>query len=507
MRPFHWVRLPPYKLTNTIWDTRDGGPPVEGGVDLSPAAATPKVSGNAMRSSFFGFGSSKSLTKGNAKKDKYGSIPPAGAPDASPDGETGLSRNESSESQPLDLEEIEALFGMPTAGGMGGPGDMKLARSASMAGGMPGLRRQSTFGAADGLTSPNGVTLLPVKRANNVEIALSRLRLSNDEIKLAILHPTLTADEAGADSSSSLLGIGGLMFGAAPAASGKGRGSLKGPRPPQLRPQLSVENVAALLGVLPSAEELELVRSASTSDTCLGRVERFFLCLDEIYAPEQRLRSIQVTQQFDERAERLSAHASSLREACAQLQGSIKLRQLLKLVLRVGNFINGASPRGCALGFRLTDLEKVRQVRSADQGTTLLAYIARLPPIRSAAWLKDLKDVQLPAVFAARGLEVNELRPELSALRQQFELADGTRSMLEERTAVAKEEAASKGKKAVPDDPLAVLLQTFCVERRTRLEVLGETVNAAEADLRATALWLAEPANSTVEQLLVPIAS
>ncbi len=28
----------------------------------------------------------------------------------------------------------------------------------------------------------------------------------------------------------------------------------------------------------------------------LGRVERFFLCLDEIYAPEQRLRSIQVTQ-------------------------------------------------------------------------------------------------------------------------------------------------------------------------------------------------------------------
>ena len=47
----------------------------------------------------------------------------------------------------------------------------------------------------------------------------------------------------------------------------------------------------------------------------LGRVERFFLCLDEVYMPEQRLRAIQVTQQFDERAERLQAHATSLRNA------------------------------------------------------------------------------------------------------------------------------------------------------------------------------------------------
>ena len=58
----------------------------------------------------------------------------------------------------------------------------------------------------------------------------------------------------------------------------------------------------------------------------IGRVERFFLCLDEIYAPEQRLRSIQVTQQFDERAERLLAHASSLQNACKQLKESVKLR-------------------------------------------------------------------------------------------------------------------------------------------------------------------------------------
>ena len=52
----------------------------------------------------------------------------------------------------------------------------------------------------------------------------------------------------------------------------------------------------------------------------------------------------QVTQQFDERAERLLAHASSLQNACKQLKESVKLRRLLKLVLRVGNFFERCEP-------------------------------------------------------------------------------------------------------------------------------------------------------------------
>ena len=188
------------------------------------------------------------------------------------------------------------------------------------------------------------MTLLPVKRANNVEITLSRMRLSNDEIKTAILDPT--GQEALASPSSSKGAASSKAHGEANLRNGQ-HGEAKGESPP-LRTQLSAENVAALLGVLPTAEELELVRahaaemaSKGVGGGPMGRVERFFLCLDEIFAPEQRLRSIQVTQQFDERAERLSAHAASLSAACEQLHASKKLKQLLKLVLRVGNFRNG----------------------------------------------------------------------------------------------------------------------------------------------------------------------
>ena len=78
-----------------------------------------------------------------------------------------------------------------------------------------------------------------------------------------------------------------------PAAAGKWGGATKKLR---LRPQLTPENVSALLGVLPTSEESDLVRSHAAelkakgiTSGPIGRVERFFLCLDEIYAPEQRL--------------------------------------------------------------------------------------------------------------------------------------------------------------------------------------------------------------------------
>ena len=44
-------------------------------------------------------------------------------------------------------------------------------------------------GAGDTGTAGGTITLLPVKRANNVEIALSRLRISNDEVRIRAPHP------------------------------------------------------------------------------------------------------------------------------------------------------------------------------------------------------------------------------------------------------------------------------------------------------------------------------
>ena len=112
-----------------------------------------------------------------------------------------------------------------------------------------------------------------------------------------------------------------------------------------------------------------------------GRIERLFLAFGQVGEVEARLRSIQVTQHFDERRERLANHTKTLRDACEQVRASPKLRTLLKLILTIGNYLNGASARGGAYGFRLADLEKLRHVRSTNLNTTLL-----LPGQAAAGW-------------------------------------------------------------------------------------------------------------------------
>ena len=246
----------------------------------------------------------------------------------------------------LNLPELDSIFGL-----------QQHANSAV-------LSSRKSFGPSDG--DGAATTVLPPKRASNVEIVLTRMRLTNDQIKSAILLPT--------------------------AADGS------------LVPVLTAENVATLLTVLPTLEELEMIRSsaAEVESSTLGRVESFFLELGEVSGLESRLKSVQVIQQFDERRDRLANHINTVRDACKQVTSSAKLRQVLQLVLSVGNYLNGASMRGGAFGFKLSDLEKLKLVRSADLSSTLLHYVAKLPALNSSTWIKELKDVELPAVFAAR---------------------------------------------------------------------------------------------------------
>jgi len=48
-----------------------------------------------------------------------------------------------------------------------------------------------------------------------------------------------------------------------------------------------------------------------------------------------------------------------------QVRHSKALKTVLRQVLRLGNYLNGDSARGGAYGFKLTDLAKLVQVKSA----------------------------------------------------------------------------------------------------------------------------------------------
>lgn len=106
----------------------------------------------------------------------------------------------------------------------------------------------------------------------------------------------------------------------------------------------------------------------------------------------------------------------ALAEPSLQVFSSQGLRSFLQRVLCVGNYLNGQSARGGAYGFKLADLAKLVQVKSADSQTTLLHYLCRRLEKAPAAESVAALDEQLSQLEGAKDADLGEMRAELAKL-------------------------------------------------------------------------------------------
>ena len=288
------------------------------------------------------------------------------------------------------------------------------------------------------------VQLFDMKRSNNVQIALSRLKLGDAAIKQAILDPASHP--------------------------------------------LTPEQLGALVSALPTAEEAEQVKEFAAgggdADT-LGRVESFFLQLADVPRLAPRLQALQVTQQLPEQLAALKAEVATVAKGCAAVKASKALRRLLQRVLGVGNYLNGPSNRGGASGFKLADLAKLVQVKSADSKTTLLHHLATLVEADLAT-----ATTELAAAEAARGVSMTEKKAELAKIGASLKL-------------VQNEMAAGDG----DADPFVSKLRTFNIKHAPNHAALQTSFAKAEAALKELAVWLAEKPTADIADVIGPISS
>ena len=325
----------------------------------------------------------------------------------------------------IDTAAVEAVFGLGAAGA-------------------GGHRERAGSAAADPRTKKKAeVQLVDTKRSNNVAIALSRIRLSDDAIKAAVLDPVAYP--------------------------------------------LSSEQVTALLGVLPTSEELETIRDYSGDKESLGRVEHLFLVLSDVERLEPRLQALQASQQFAPAYETLSDEYKTVMTACEQVHTSPALKSILQRVLALGNLLNGTSARGGAYGFKLADLNKLVQVKSADNKTTLLHYLAKFLSSRSDTAIDDLKN-QLNALPEAKDILIADKQSELNKLAASFKVATNQLSLCKE------------------GDPYLPLLQAFCDAGKSQLESLQSEASATVSKLKELASWLAEKPGASTGEIFGPLA-
>uniref|UniRef100_A0A4W4FQW8 Dishevelled associated activator of morphogenesis 1b n=1 Tax=Electrophorus electricus TaxID=8005 RepID=A0A4W4FQW8_ELEEL len=216
------------------------------------------------------------------------------------------------------------------------------------------------------------LSVIDGRRAQNCNILLSRLKLTNEEIKRAIL----TMDEQG---------------------------------------DLPKDMLEQLLKFVPEKSDVDLLEEHKHELDRMARADRFLYEMSKINHYQQRLQSLYFKKKFTERVAETKPKIEALSRASKEVLKSSNLQQLLEVVLALGNYMNKGQ-RGNAYGFRLSSLNKIADTKSSiDRNITLLHYLITLLEQKypKVALIQD----DLQNVPEAAKVNMTELEKEINSLR------------------------------------------------------------------------------------------
>uniref|UniRef100_M3ZNR9 Dishevelled associated activator of morphogenesis 1b n=1 Tax=Xiphophorus maculatus TaxID=8083 RepID=M3ZNR9_XIPMA len=205
------------------------------------------------------------------------------------------------------------------------------------------------------------LSVIDGRRAQNCNILLSRLKLSNEEIKRAIL----TMDE---------------------------------------HEDLPKDMLEQLLKFVPEKSDVDLLEEHKHELDRMAKPDRFLYEMSRINHYQQRLQSLYFKKKFAER----------IAEIKPKIEGE-NLKQLLEVVLAFGNYMNKGQ-RGNAYGFKVSSLNKIADTKSSiDKNITLLHYLITILEKKYPKVLKFQDDLQ--SVSEAAKVNMTELEKDIGNLR------------------------------------------------------------------------------------------
>ncbi|XP_062896719.1 disheveled-associated activator of morphogenesis 2 isoform X2 [Mobula hypostoma] len=227
------------------------------------------------------------------------------------------------------------------------------------------------------------LSVIDGRRAQNCVILLSKLKLSNEEIKRAILQMDEQED-------------------------------------------LPKDMLEQLLKFIPEKSDIDLLEEHRHEIERMARADRFLYEMSRIDHYQQRLQALFFKKKFAERLAEAKPKIEGILLASKELCQSKRLKQLLEVVLAFGNYMNKGQ-RGNAFGFRISSLNKIGDTKSSiDRSITLLHYLIMIfeksyPEILNIHL--DLLHVPEAAKvnLAELDKEINNLKNGLKALESELD--------------------------------------------------------------------------------------
>ncbi|GAV89012.1 FH2 domain-containing protein [Cephalotus follicularis] len=140
---------------------------------------------------------------------------------------------------------------------------------------------------------------------------------------------------------------------------------------------LDVDQVENLIKFCPTKEEMELLKGYTGDKGTLGKCEQYFLELMKVPRVDSKLRVFSFKIQFGSQISEFKKSLNTVNSACEEVRNSSKLKEIMKLILHLGNMLNQGTARGSAIGFKLDSLSKLTDTRAVNSKMTLMHYLCK----------------------------------------------------------------------------------------------------------------------------------
>ncbi|XP_060051384.1 formin-like protein 3 isoform X3 [Erinaceus europaeus] len=194
---------------------------------------------------------------------------------------------------------------------------------------------------------------------------------------------------------------------------------------------LPVDFVECLMRFLPTEAEVKLLRQYERERQPLEELaaeDRFMLLFSKVERLTQRMAGMAFLGNFHDNLQMLTPQLNAIIAASASVKSSQKLKQMLEIILALGNYMN-SSKRGAVYGFKLQSLDLLLDTKSTDRKMTLLHFIAltvkeKYPEL--ANFWQELHFVEKAAAVSLENvlLDVKELGRGMELIRRECSIHD-----------------------------------------------------------------------------------
>ncbi|KAG6412861.1 hypothetical protein SASPL_125553 [Salvia splendens] len=182
---------------------------------------------------------------------------------------------------------------------------------------------------------------------------------------------------------------------------------------------LDADQVENLIKFCPKKEEMELLKTYTGDPEMLGKCEQFFLELMKAPRVETKLKVFLFKIQFNSQLSDFKKSLVIVHSACEEVRNSTKLREILQKILVLGNTLNEGTAKGAAVGYKLDSLLKLTDTRSTTCRMTLMHYLCKALGAKNPDLLDFYKD--LPNLEASTKIQLKSLADEMTSISKGLE--------------------------------------------------------------------------------------